>query len=169
MALGSFKPSKWLTVLMLVSTQVTQLLSQHCSCQSAVLTWWRILWGLQMWSMPNTWKNTVGSPNVFYAEYLEEYCWVSKCVLCGIHAAFQVLNTLSGLRFGGILLDILNDVKWSNEATHKHWHLVKICRKPCNLIVWTVPADGLAPLGARTSAGTVMTIFGYCIHRKPAF
>ena len=27
----------------------------------------------------------------------------------------------------------------------------------CNFIVNTVPADGLAPLGARPSAGTVMT------------
>ena len=29
--------------------------------------------------------------------------------------------------------------------------------------VSTVPADGLAPLGARTSAGTVMTKFATCI------
>ena len=28
------------------------------------------------------------------------------------------------------------------------------------LVVSTVPADGLAPLGARASAGTVMTKFG---------
>ena len=33
----------------------------------------------------------------------------------------------------------------------------------CNLVINIVPADGLAPLGAKPSAGTVMTAFAPCL------
>ena len=33
-----------------------------------------------------------------------------------------------------------------------------------NFVVITVPADVLAPLGARASAGTVMTKSGFCVY-----
>ena len=36
-----------------------------------------------------------------------------------------------------------------------------------NVMVTTVPADGLAPLGARPSAGTVMTNFVSCVYEWP--
>ena len=35
-------------------------------------------------------------------------------------------------------------------------------------VVITVPADALAPNGARTSAATVMTMFRSCIYMGPA-
>ena len=37
-----------------------------------------------------------------------------------------------------------------------------------NYVIMTVPADGLAPLGARPSADTVMTKFSSCIYTGPA-
>ena len=40
----------------------------------------------------------------------------------------------------------------------------KTCNKTCNSVTSVVPADGLALLGARTSAITVMTKFGSRIH-----
>ena len=36
-----------------------------------------------------------------------------------------------------------------------------------SFIVITVPADGLAPLGAKPSAGSVMTHLGFRIDKKP--
>ena len=38
----------------------------------------------------------------------------------------------------------------------------------CDFVVTAVPADGLAPLSARTSAGTVMTKFETCRYMGPA-
>ena len=37
-----------------------------------------------------------------------------------------------------------------------------------NFVFGTLPADGLALLGTRTSADTVMTKFGSCIYVVPA-
>ena len=41
-------------------------------------------------------------------------------------------------------------------------------RNISNFAISTVPADGPAPLGARSSAGTVMTKFGSCISTAAA-
>ena len=38
----------------------------------------------------------------------------------------------------------------------------------CNSVISIVPADGLALLGARPSAGTVMTKFGSCMYKGPS-
>ena len=35
-----------------------------------------------------------------------------------------------------------------------------------NVVVSTVPADGLAPRGVKPSAATVMTKFGFCIYKS---
>ena len=45
----------------------------------------------------------------------------------------------------------------------KHIQNLRNCdRNMSNCVVSTVPTDGLPPLGARTSAGTVMATFGTC-------
>ena len=55
--------------------------------------------------------------------------------------------------------------KWLiNMVTERQLIASKPGRNIYNFEVITVPADGLAPLGARPSAGTVMTKFGSCIH-----
>ena len=38
-----------------------------------------------------------------------------------------------------------------------------------NFVVITVPANGLAPSGARPDVGTEMTKFGAHIHMRPTF
>ena len=58
--------------------------------------------------------------------------------------------------------DVLND--WWIWWLRGNWWASKHGKNIYNFEVITVPADGLAPLGARPSAGTVMTKFGSCIH-----
>ena len=71
----------------------------------------------------------------------------------------------SAKRFCIIFSAILNNVIWSNKRrlkiTYSQRHFIEIMHI---FVVISVPADGLAPLGARTSAGTVMTKFGLVIY-----
>ena len=64
------------------------------------------------------------------------------------------------MKFDIILLAILNHVIWSVKSCSKSLVLKEDIKEIClNFIVSTVLADGLAPLGARPSAGTVMMEF----------
>ena len=67
------------------------------------------------------------------------------------------------MKFDGILVAIINDVtnpsKWHGIIEIQH-NLDETC---LTFLVSIVPADGLAPLGARTSAGNVLTKFRPCI------
>ena len=78
------------------------------------------------------------------------------------YVQMQSLYTCSVMRFLEILSAILNDIMLSKKVARNHlW--AKIFKKiVCSFVVIIVPADGLAPLGARTSAGTMMTNY---IHR----
>ena len=63
-----------------------------------------------------------------------------------------------------ILCDLIQPVKiQSKQSTAK-----ETMQKRYIFEVITVAADGLAPLGARPSAGTVMTMFGSFMHMGPA-
>ena len=78
-------------------------------------------------------------------------------------------STWSAKRFCIIFSVILNNVIWSNKRklkiTYSQRHFIEIMHI---FVVISVPADGLAPFGARTSAGTVMTKFGLIIYMGPA-
>ena len=54
--------------------------------------------------------------------------------------------------------------KWS---LHNHWKSENLDENMSNFVI-IVPADGLAPLGARASAGTMMTKSGSHIYTWPA-
>ena len=79
---------------------------------------------------------------------------------CSPGTLFACLNTKSATEFCEISSAIVNDIIYSTKgymnsmAVWKTWYKVKH-----NLVVSTVPADGLAPLGAKPSAGAVMTKF----------
>ena len=51
----------------------------------------------------------------------------------------------------------------ANER-RRYFVMVSLYNQPWDFVISSVPADGLAPLGARTSAYTVMTKFNSCIH-----
>ena len=63
------------------------------------------------------------------------------------------INNRTAARFLDLPYAILDDVIWSNETID---HQSNLKEDISNLIVSIVPADGLAPLGARTSAGAVV-------------
>ena len=44
--------------------------------------------------------------------------------------------------------------------------LKNLARKELTCLVSNVPADGLTPLGTKTSVSTVMTMFGSCIYME---
>ena len=71
--------------------------------------------------------------------------------------------TRSAVRFHESLAAILNDGIWSTIVTCNHWSPKKLERRTHDyFVVNTMPADDLAPTGARSSAGTVMTKFRFC-------
>ena len=62
---------------------------------------------------------------------------------------------------------------WITLSAQQRWLAItdsqrNLIENVCNFEVSNVPADGLAPLGARTSAGTLMSKFGSHIHLEPA-
>ena len=70
---------------------------------------------------------------------------------------------------GKVSLPILMGVIWSLEGCVKSLMINRSFNENVQNLVRTVPADGLAPLGARPSAGTVLTKFGYRVYTEPAF
>ena len=75
------------------------------------------------------------------------YGWPLSMTWRRLHFSMQ-----NAVRFQTSSLTIMNYVIWQTRITH----LMKI------LMVSAVPADALAPAGARASAGTVMTKLGSC-------
>ena len=69
-----------------------------------------------------------------------------------------VFNTGSAGRFCGISLAILKNVFWSEKLYPKFWmdNQSKFEKIVVQFIIISVPADGLAPNGARPSASTLM-------------
>ena len=72
----------------------------------------------------------------------------------------QWVNTWGAIRFCEILSAMLNDVVRSMTVRRNHWQPEKFWKNMSIFSVRIVLADGLAPLGARPSASTVVTKFG---------
>ena len=79
------------------------------------------------------------------------------CVARGVLKNVLLFDTGSAATFRKISMAILNDVIWLRGVTRNHWNLEKRRRNKSNFFTGNVSADGLAPLSARPSAGTVMT------------
>ena len=69
------------------------------------------------------------------------------------------LNTQSASRYCETSAAIMNYVIYHKNVGQDHWTLRNLEENISRIIVSTVVADGLAPLGARPSAGTMMTRF----------
>ena len=100
-----------------------------------------------------------------HCKMLSAKCWPFNC-LCLYHKRMvgpymmSLCNYVT--RFRGILTAILTA---SANVSHSHWKPAKIERKHVYFSVSTVPADDLAPLGARAFAGAVMTQFGSWVYK----
>ena len=81
------------------------------------------------------------------------------CLCMVVMASIGYFDTLKCRKISRDLTAILNDVIWSTWIIQNHRQPQELRENKCRFIVNTVPADDLAPPGARASAGTVMTIF----------
>ena len=61
---------------------------------------------------------------------------------------------------------ILNNIIWSKKGIPDHGKGRNLMENMRNSVVSTVPADVLAPNGAKTSAGTVLTKFWFWPYNK---
>ena len=74
-----------------------------------------------------------------------------------------------GIAIPGKTVFLIETAPWTNYVDSKSLMDKEISYKNmCNIIVSTVLDDGLAPLGARASANTVMTNFGSRIYTGAA-
>ena len=81
---------------------------------------------------------------------------------------WELLNSQSAASFLHISSAILNDEIWSTkDYIESPIDIINLRENISNVIVSTVAADVLVPLGARSSAGTAMTISGSGIDKGP--
>ena len=94
--------------------------------------------------------------------------WGTKIVWVEYYVMAALIFTRNATRFRESLAAILDDVIWSESLESRTWYPYERPRSSqytCGFVVITVSADGLAPLGARASAGNVMTNVGFRIDR----
>ena len=72
------------------------------------------------------------------------------------------------MRFFEIMLAILKDSRLPTRFIQTHKSQRNFTENLFKFIVITVATDGLAPLGARPSAGTLITKYESCIYIGPA-
>ena len=80
------------------------------------------------------------------------------------HAGIDLVTSeYSSLSYSSFSTRWINDISGPMKVIWSHWTCEILEENMSNFPVRTVSADGLALLGARPSAGTLMTKFGSCI------
>ena len=96
------------------------------------------------------------------ASFEDRRCMSQLKCRAGANGHFNTGNSHSKCR--GISRDLLYHLEWRHLVTSRLHETIDTIRNLDDDNVWivfsAVPADGLVPPGARTSAGTVMTKFG---------
>ena len=88
------------------------------------------------------------------------------CEMASILSRGRWVNTQSVISFSQILSAILNYVNCWTESYMKSLISRETYKKHVENLVSTVPAEGLAPFGARPSAGAVLANFGCHTYMK---